>query len=234
MPDNNIAATVVAGLSFSVYPATLSPFGDYTKIQYPHFGGTYFCSADKNYGDQAFLIFDGIDGSGTYAQFGTTSTPLKNWALLCDTSVNENFQIYDSNGKMLFAVTGTGTTKVNKIGVSGTAPAVAINANAGTGATVAVQSGTDTAFQILLTAGSTGMTGGVWCHVTFATAFARAPQVVWAPTNGGVGFLNGLTTPLSCAVTSITANGFDFFVANGNANLPTAGQSAYLNFICIG
>lgn len=98
---------------------------------------------------------------------------------------------YDSNTGNRFRGASTGTvTGVFQIDghirvSQQTAPTVAVHANAGTGATATLESGSnDTRGKIILTTGSAAWVAGTQLTVTFNKAFAQAPKVLITPANG--------------------------------------------------
>jgi hypothetical protein len=225
---NNIVPIQLYPLNVSASPDNQASQA-YGKVTFPNLGGVYFCPQNAGYGTQSFMVGEYIDSSGSFAQFGTFTKPLKNWGLVCDTSAAENFQVYDSAGKMLFAVTGTGITKLNKIARNGATPAVAVNANAGTGGSaVMTAGGTDSAFQLTLTSGSAAIVAGTWMHVTFATPFLSAPIIVANAANAAAN--NAISSGIWGFVANVTTAGFDWNMAGSTG----PGIAMLMNFIVIG
>ena len=76
------------------------------------------------------------------------------------------------------------TTKVGHLSGYGTCPTIAAGAGAGTSPTIGI-TGTDAAFRVTLTTGTSCSTGSALFVVTFNTAYASAPYVVFSRGAGG-------------------------------------------------
>ena len=90
-----------------------------------------------------------------------------------------------TNGRLTDVSTftfGSGLLSVPQIKGSGSAPAIAGGAGAGTSPTVSI-TGTDLAGEITVTTDVDPTTSAVFCTVTFATAFGTAPYVVITPSS---------------------------------------------------
>ncbi|MBK7377259.1 MAG: hypothetical protein IPJ02_17440 [Chitinophagaceae bacterium] len=105
---------------------------------------------------------------------------------------------------------GSGLLSVPQIKGSGSTPAIAGGAGAGTSPTVSI-TGTDLAGEITVTTDTDPTTGAVFCTVTFATAFSSAPYVVFSPSNlnaadlfasSGDFFINSTTTTFTLNTSS--------------------------------
>jgi len=118
-----------------------------------------------------------------------------------------------TNGRLTDVSTftfGSGLLSVPQIKGSGSTPAIAGGAGAGTSPTVSI-TGTDLAGEITVTTDTDPTTGAVFCTVTFATAFSSAPYVVFSPSNlnaadlfasSGDFFINSTTTTFTLNTSS--------------------------------
>ena len=101
-----------------------------------------------------------------------------------------------------------------------TAPTIAVDAGAGTGASASIASATDTAGRITITTGTIGLSTGAYATVTFNTAYTVAPICVLTPANG--------TISSSVYVTSTTTTMTINFAVSGGIS------STYeINYHCI-
>lgn len=235
--DNNVSLPTLGTVAVGIIDS--NPLQ--TKFIYPQFTGIYFCSDDQDYGTQTFAIGDANNGA-KFIQAGTFSLGLDNFQIITKGASPEAFSVYDTTTKALFAIAGDGTVTMNagdkvfdaygRIARTAAAPpTVAVNANAGTGATAVITAGgSDNAFQLSITSGTAAITFGVWAHVTFAHPFAKAPIVVFSP-NGA--YNPNWFLPNALAI-NITANGFDFYVGNNGGAVPPASNNGVINFIVIG
>ena len=110
-----------------------------------------------------------------------------------------------TNGRLTDVSTftfGSGLLSVPQIKGSGSAPGIAGGTGAGTTPTVSI-TGTDLAGLITVTTDADPIASGVFCTVTFATAFSSAPYVIITPANsnaaddintGAVLYTNSTTT----------------------------------------
>ncbi len=105
-------------------------------------------------------------------------------------------------------------------------PSIAAGAGAGTSPTIGIV-GTDLAGQITLTSGLVPSAASVIFTVTFNTAYAAAPNVVFSPANANAAGLNGVT---AVYVTSTTTT----FVFDSGATGITAALVFVWNYHVIG
>lgn len=132
------------------------------------------------------------------------------------------FVVQNSSGTALLTADASNMTiTVQKLIVSGdltvnghlitggSAPSASVDANAGTSATCTV-SGTDTAGKITLVTGSSGVTPGTQCSITFSSAYGAAPKVVIGPAGP-------LAAPLDPYIDAVTASSFSVGVGTAGA-----------------
>lgn len=102
-----------------------------------------------------------------------------------------------------------------------TAPAIAVNANAGTGAIASVSNATDTAGVISITTGTVGISTGAYATITFNKPYNVAPICVLTPAGSSLSTSVYVTT----TTTTMTIN---FGVAGG------VSTNYLINYLCIG
>lgn len=109
---------------------------------------------------------------------------------------------------------------------AGTAPTIAAGTGAGTSPTISL-TGHDVGGQISLTTGTLPTLGATVFTVTFNTAYAAAPYVVFAPANGNAAALSGVSMVY---VTSTTTT----FIFTAGATALTAATAYLWNYQVIG
>jgi hypothetical protein len=226
--NNNASPIGLGPLNVSADPVWPAPLPPYGKIDYPPLGGIWFAPSDKSFGNGDFGIFPNVVGSvntGPSIVCGGNTRPVINFGIYGTIGAAEVVSVYDTAGVMLFAVTGTGITKVNKMARVGSGPVGTTYAALGTGRAIAIAAGgTDSAFQAQVTAG-TGATGGNSFHIAFATPFLTKPIIVAGPEGAG-----DFSIFNSGTVNNVDVNGFDWYMTN----VPQAGGPQFINFIVIG
>jgi hypothetical protein len=109
-------------------------------------------------------------------------------------------------------------SQVLHLGGKGTAPTVAVNANAGTSGTAALDSNaTDLAGTLTLTTGSASWAAGTQATVTFGTPFQKAVYVTISPANTAAAQLWSTLKPYT-TLTGLTALNLAFQVADSAAH----------------
>lgn len=128
------------------------------------------------------------------------------------------------------AVTGTNVLLSLKGGhlkiAQTTAPTVAVNSNAGTGASCSVSNATDSAGRLSLTTGTLATSSGTQCTVTFNKAYGVAPVCVLSPTNANAA-ANSVTRQIDFPTPSTTVFTINFGIAE------TAGTAYTWAYHCI-
>ena len=228
MQNNNVAPEKVAALNFSVWPPSIPPQADYTKVEYPALGALYFCASDQDYGAQTFFIGDANDGSGSHVQCGTFTRPVNNFGVIGQQITDEVFSVYDGAGNPLLATTGDGLTKVNRLSrIDVGQPTVAVKAAAGTGATAVVTRGNDSCFQVQFKPGTSAAIG-VQFTVTFNKPFPKLPVVMWATEEADNTTVSWM---IHGVIHNVAVNSFDFYLLVAPGSSP-AGQR--LSFVVMG
>ncbi len=125
---------------------------------------------------------------------------------------------------MAIGATTPSTVRGTKLIGGGTTPSIAVAAAAGTGASATI-SGSDAAVRVVLTTGTTA-SAGLLFTVTFASAFAAAPKVVFTPCESDSASLVLNSQPYVIRNTTT----FEFQVVNA----PSDSTDYPLDFVIIG
>jgi hypothetical protein len=106
-----------------------------------------------------------------------------------------------------------------KPGTSAVAPTVAAHADAGTGATATVSSGSRIAMRVAVTTGTSPVAGGQLCTLTYATAWSVTPFPICTPLTdpaADIGaYAQGLSTTtvgIRCTAVLLPATTYEFYV----------------------
>lgn len=106
-----------------------------------------------------------------------------------------------------------------KPGTSAAAPTVAAHADAGTGASAAVSSGSRVGMRVAITTGTSPVAGGQLCTLTYATPFVATPFPICGPVTdpaADIGaYAQGLsasTVGIRCTGTLLPATTYEFYV----------------------
>ncbi len=106
-----------------------------------------------------------------------------------------------------------------KPGTSAAAPTITAHADAGTGASAAVSSGSRVAMRVAITTGTSPVAGGQLCTLTYGTAFVITPFPICAPLTdpaADIGaYAQGLSTTtvgIRCTAVLLPATTYEFYV----------------------
>jgi hypothetical protein len=146
----------------------------------------------------------GLDpGSGTvYAVGAVSASGVTNRGLL-----NAAFVGTDASGKEI-PVTTALISATHFAGL-GSAPTAATNVACGGGSVLSLDANAhDSAFKVTIATGAAPTAPGIVFHLTYATAYANAPHIVWSHSSNAAGLLGGRVCE-----TNETASGFDFYSA---------------------
>ena len=123
------------------------------------------------------------------------------------------------------AASFSGALSVPHIVGNSTAPSITAGASAGTSPTVSV-TGTDLAFSITITTGTSPTASGVIATVTFNTAYGSAPKKHVTPTNVAAASLSGASMVYPTSTTTT-------FVLNANTTALAASTTYTFDVICV-
>ena len=119
----------------------------------------------------------------------------------------------------------SGSLSVPHIVGNSTPPSITAGASAGTSPTVSV-TGTDLAFSITITTGTSPAASGVIATVTFNTAYGSSPKKHVTPTNASAASLSGANMVYPTSTTTT-------FVLNANTTALSASTTYTFDVICV-